>query len=160
MTDSSHPSGGARIAGQWTNGQLTDGELTHLASLPAERTICDRTIKLVHGTPGDQDGRLYPEEYESDLITDERLLVHGHTHIQHIAEFAAEKILNPGSVGHPRDGDPQAAYAILDLDDFTADLQRVEYPIDEVTERIRATAIPNQLCEWLRYGEIVNDHLA
>jgi putative phosphoesterase len=145
----------ARAAGVWTSKQLDTEECEYLANLPAERTIEDRTVKLVHGKPGDQDGRLYPEEYGLDLFGDESILIHGHTHIQHAEYFDERLLVNPGSVGQPRDGDPRAAYAVLDLETNTVTLRRVTYPIEEVVRTIRQTSLPDQLCLWLEEGEIV-----
>lgn len=149
------PSELARAAGIWTHKQLDAGEIEYLADLPAELTIEDGTVKLVHGKPGDQDARLYPEDYEPSLFDDESILVHGHTHVQHAEHFDGRMLVNPGSVGQPRDGDPRAAYAVIDLETNTTDLRRVPYPIEEVVEEIQKTSIPSQLCLWLEEGEIV-----
>lgn len=149
------PSELARASGIWTHERLDAEEIAYLADLPAELTIENGTVKLVHGEPGSQDARLYPEDYGLSLFDNESVLVHGHTHVQHAERFDDRLLVNPGSVGQPRDGDPRAAYAVLDLDTNTADLHRVTYPIEEVTDEIRRTSIPDQLCRWLEEGEIV-----
>jgi predicted phosphodiesterase len=145
----------ARAAGEWTLEHLTDSELKYLSNLPKEQFLLDGSVKLVHGRPGDQDGRLYPDEYSEQLFEDEQILAHGHTHIQHVERFGDRILVNPGSVGQPRDGDPRAAYAVLDVDSNTVQLYRVSYPIEDVTDVIQQTEIPNLLCVWLRRGEIV-----
>jgi diadenosine tetraphosphatase ApaH/serine/threonine PP2A family protein phosphatase len=61
-------------------------------------------------------------------------------------------ILNPGSVGQPRDGDPRAGYAILDTDEMTWEFHRVSYPVEIVQERMRARRFPRRLIERLAYG--------
>ncbi|MHC3437423.1 metallophosphoesterase family protein [Natrialbaceae archaeon A-gly3] len=149
------PSELARAAGIWTYEQLETEQMEYLATLPAELTIEDGTVKLVHGKPGDQDGRLYPEDYGFHLFGDESILVHGHTHIQHAARFDGRLLVNPGSVGQPRDGDPRAAYAVIDLETNTATLHRVPYPIEKVVRKIRQTSLPDLLGLWLEKGEIV-----
>ena len=149
------PSELARASGIWTHEQLDAEEIEYLATLPPERTIEDGTVKLVHGKPGDQDGRLYPEDYGPSLFGDESVLVHGHTHVQHAERFDDRWLVNPGSVGQPRDGDPRAAYAVLDVEANTVDLHRVTYPIEDVATEIRRTPLPDQLCLWLEEGEIV-----
>ncbi|WP_129116048.1 metallophosphoesterase family protein [Halegenticoccus tardaugens] len=149
------PSELARTAGIWTHEQLDTEEMEYLANLPAELTIEGGIVKLVHGKPGDQDGRLYPEDYELDLFGDESILVHGHTHVQHAERFDGRLLVNPGSVGQPRDGDPRAAYAVIDLETNTATLQRVSYPIEEVARKIRQTPLPDLLSLWLEKGEVV-----
>lgn len=148
----------AREAGLWTASQLTTKERQFLADLPRELAIDGGTVKLVHGMPGDQEGRLYPDEYSEAYFDDERVLVHGHTHVQHMETFGDRLLINPGSVGQPRDGDPRAAYAVLDLETYTATLHRVNYPIGDVTSAISDTEIPDLLCHWLEQGEIVTDY--
>ncbi len=147
----------ARAAGEWTAERLTDDQRRYIGSLPKEQTLRSGTVKLVHGKPGDQDGRLYPEEYGLHLFEGEQILAHGHTHIQHAERFDEHILVNPGSVGQPRDGDPRAAYAVLDLDANSVQLCRVAYPIEEVTDAIQETSIPNQLCSWLQRGEIITE---
>ena len=61
-------------------------------------------------------------------------------------------MLNPGSVGQPRDGDPRAAYAILDTEEGTATFYRASYPIDEAQRRIRARGLPEMFAERLALG--------
>ena len=61
-------------------------------------------------------------------------------------------ILNPGSVGQPRDNDPRAAYAILDTDLMTWELRRVTYPIDLTQSQMRAVHLPRRLIDRLSYG--------
>jgi diadenosine tetraphosphatase ApaH/serine/threonine PP2A family protein phosphatase len=61
-------------------------------------------------------------------------------------------MLNPGSVGQPRDGDPRAAYAVLDTEEGTATFYRASYPIDEAQRRIRARGLPEMFAERLAFG--------
>ena len=60
--------------------------------------------------------------------------------------------MNPGSVGQPRDGDPRAAYLMLDTDTWTASFRRVEYPIDEAAKAIIDAGLPKSLAERLYQG--------
>ena len=61
-------------------------------------------------------------------------------------------LLNPGSVGQPRDGDPRAAYLVLDLDDQRAVFHRVDYDIEATQAEIRAAGLPDALAERLATG--------
>ena len=65
-------------------------------------------------------------------------------------------VLNPGSVGQPRDGDPRAAYAVID--DNKIELKRVDYPIEETVTRIEASTVParakQMLIHCLRSGRL------
>jgi diadenosine tetraphosphatase ApaH/serine/threonine PP2A family protein phosphatase len=62
-------------------------------------------------------------------------------------------LLNPGSVGQPRDGDPRAAWMLLDLDDDSAHFHRCEYDIAGAAAAIRAADLPDSLAERLEYGQ-------
>ncbi len=82
------------------------------------------------------------------------LLILGHTHIPFIHRFGGRVILNPGSVGQPRDGDPRASYMLVDIDDGSIEVthRRVEYDIDEVASRIIRLGIPELLAARLFSG--------
>ena len=62
-------------------------------------------------------------------------------------------LVNPGSVGQPRDRDPRAAWMLVDLDRWTASWRRVEYPIDEAAQAIAATDLPRHLADRLFIGQ-------
>ena len=110
--------------------QLDDDAVAWLRDLPDARTVVDGRVKLVHGHPDDPDRYTYPEEFAPSMLDDEDVLVLGHTHVQGHEVFDEGIVLNPGSVGQPRDGDPRAAYALLDLDDLSVEERRVAYDID------------------------------
>jgi diadenosine tetraphosphatase ApaH/serine/threonine PP2A family protein phosphatase len=65
---------------------------------------------------------------------------------------SGEWLLNPGSVGQPRDGDPRAAWMMLDTETWTATFQRVEYPIDEAARAIVDAGLPRSLADRLYQG--------
>jgi putative phosphoesterase len=131
---------------------LNDDQLAWLAELPDERTCFDGRVKLVHGHPDDPDRYTYPEDFSPRLLGDEDVLVMGHTHVQHVERYAEGTVLNPGSVGQPRDRDPDAAYAVLDLDAMTVDLHRVEYDVEPVIEAVEAAGLPSKIGQRLRKG--------
>lgn len=148
---------------QWLNSMATAGieharevlsqrQLEWLRSLPAERTVADDRVKLVHGHPTDPDRYTYRSEVGPDILGDEDVLVLGHTHVQFTVAFDEGVVLNPGSVGQPRDGDPRAAYSVLDLDDLAVDERRVAYDIDRVAREIDAVGLPSELGERLHVG--------
>jgi diadenosine tetraphosphatase ApaH/serine/threonine PP2A family protein phosphatase len=70
---------------------------------------------------------------------------------QHIS--SGEWLLNPGSVGQPRDGDPRAAWLLLDTDEWVARWRRVPYDIGAAAAAIRAANLPEALAERLQYGQ-------
>jgi len=104
--------------------------------------------------------------------SDARLILVGHSHIAlafGLADWTLETmiaaanteldvsgegrwILNPGSVGQPRNGDPQACYLLLDLETQRADYKRVEYPVEKTQAEIREAGLPEPLAERLAQG--------
>ncbi len=163
----------ARKAVLWTREHLTPENRDYLENLSTRITVDDFT--LVHGSP-------YKPIWEYLLDTrsatfnfglfDTPYCFVGHTHLPvrfylpddrttaqldvpaHISQMtlAPRAILNPGSVGQPRDHDPRSAYAILDLDDFTWEWRRVEYDIQKVQERMRQENLPERHINRLASG--------
>ena len=125
--------------------QLDDDAVAWLSDLPDTRTVFDGRVKLVHGHPDDPDRYTYPEEFVPSMLDDEDVLVLGHTHVQGHETFDEGIVLNPGSVGQPRDRDPRAAYALLDLDDYSIEERRVAYDIDAVAEAVRDAGLPERI---------------
>jgi putative phosphoesterase len=127
-----------------------------LRSLPRSVDLADGRLLMVHDHPEHVDRyvrpaqfpdvRPYLDEYEGCLL--------GHTHVQGEATVDGRLICNPGSVGQPRDGDPRAAYALLDLDRSppAADLRRVAYDVERVQDAIRAAGLPGRTAERLGDG--------
>ncbi|WP_408959987.1 metallophosphoesterase family protein [Natrinema sp. 74] len=136
--------------------QVSDDQLEWLASLPGERLECDGRMKLVHGHPDDPDRYTrytYPREFSPRLLDDEDVLVLGHTHVQGTERFAEGIVVNPGSVGQPRDGDPRAGYAVVDLEALTVETHRVEYDIEAVQDAVDAAGLPKRIGTRLARGK-------
>lgn len=118
--------------------------------LPEHKTI------LVHGTPGDPYwGKFQPGEdpgYLFDAMEqqDARLMLMGHSHISFLLMKNGRRIINPGSVGQPRDGCSEASYVILDGDAVI--FRRVKYDIDSAADAIRRADLPEYLRERLYKG--------
>ncbi|WP_416838183.1 metallophosphoesterase family protein [Haloferax sp. DFSO52] len=132
--------------------ELSPSSLDWLRSLPERRTLADGRVTLVHGHPSDPDRYTYPDDFSPALLFGEELLVLGHTHIQSHRIFDEGIVLNPGSVGQPRDGDPRAAYAVVDVDEMVVDEHRVGYDIDRVAERVREVGLPERIATRLYEG--------
>jgi diadenosine tetraphosphatase ApaH/serine/threonine PP2A family protein phosphatase len=66
---------------------------------------------------------------------------------------AGEWLINPGSVGQPRAGDPRASWLFLDLDRLTASFERTDYDVAGAAAAIRAARLPDSLAERLEYGQ-------
>ncbi|MFB6196995.1 MAG: metallophosphoesterase [Halobacteriaceae archaeon] len=132
--------------------ELSESQRNWLASLPAERSALDDQIHLVHGHPDDPDRYTYPEDFSPELLQEKSILAMGHTHVQHVEEYGEGIVLNPGSVGQPRDGDPRAAYAIIDVDEMVAEPRRVGYDIDRVIDAVATAGLPARNGERLKEG--------
>lgn len=145
--------GMARAGVEYAREAITDEHREWLAALPEERTVFDDRLKLVHGHPDDPNRYTYPEEFSPRLLGDEQLLVLGHTHVQHAERYADGIVVNPGSVGQPRDGDPRAGYAVVDLDAMTVETHRVEYDVDRVQEAVVDAGLPERIGSRLARGK-------
>ncbi|POG56992.1 metallophosphoesterase family protein [Haloferax marisrubri] len=132
---------------------LSPASMEWLSGLPKTRTLADGRVKLAHGHPNDPDRYTYPDDFSPSLLDDEDLLVLGHTHVQGHRIYDDGIVLNPGSVGQPRDGDPRAAYAVADLDAMEIETERVAYDIDRVAERVREVGLPERLASRLYEGK-------
>jgi putative phosphoesterase len=141
---------GAGVA--YASEQLNDEQVAWLADLPDERTAFDGEMKVVHGHPDDPDRYTYPDMFDADMLGDEDVLVLGHTHVQHHESYDEGIVLNPGSVGQPRDSDPRAAYAILDMDAMSVAEHRVEYDIEAVERAVAEAGLPGEIGSRLRKG--------
>ena len=143
----------ARAGVEFAKDRLSDDERMWLAELPTSRSIAGGRVRVVHGHPDDPDRYTYSADFSPRMLGDESLLILGHTHIQHHEQFDDGTIVNPGSVGQPRDGNPDAAYAVIDLDAGTVEERRVPYDIESVCRRIDAVGLPSELGKRLRRGE-------
>jgi len=141
------------VAGvEYARDRLSAEQREWLGDLPTERRLLDGRLKIVHGHPENPDHYTFPAEFGPDLLGTEDVLILGHTHVQHSEHYDDGIVLNPGSVGQPRDGDPGAAYAILDLDSMTVELRRVEYDIDAVIDAVEAAGLPRRIGTRLTTG--------
>jgi putative phosphoesterase len=131
---------------------LGQAQIEWLRTLLDERHACDERVKLVHGHPDDPDRYTFPADFSPELLGDEDVLVLGHTHLQHHEVYDEGIVVNPGSVGQPRDGDPRAAYAVLDLGAMTVTEHRTQYDIDRVVDAVAAADLPSEIGTRLRRG--------
>lgn len=137
---------------EYAREQLTDEQIEWLAALPTEQTLFDGRVKLVHGHPDDPDHYTQPSEFSPDLLEGEDVLIMGHTHVQNHEIYDDGIVLNPGSVGQPRDRDHRAAYSIVDLDEWTVEQRRVEYDTDAVIHEVVEAGLPQQIGFRLTQG--------
>lgn len=143
----------ARAGVEFARDRLDGEEREWLGDLPIETTVADGRVRIVHGHPDDPDRYTFPGDFSPRMLDGEALLVLGHTHIQHHEVYDEGLVVNPGSVGQPRDRDPRAAYAIVDLEEETVEERRVDYDVEAVCRRIDAVGLPSTIGDRLRRGE-------
>ena len=166
----------ARNAIRWTFDNLTKENRDWLAALPAGPMIVDDMIEICHGTPFDEDAYVFDDLDALRAMHAARrpLCLFGHTHVQ-LAHFLSRDqfglattdearpltitleepsryLVNPGSVGQPRDGDPRAGFAIVDTTARELTIYRVEYPIAKAQARILEEGLPDVLAQRLALG--------
>jgi predicted phosphodiesterase len=168
----------AKTAVDWSHSTLTPEHLEWLTNLPRGPVNVDG-LTLVHGAPHDEDEYVFTpaQALESLLDSNAPVTFFGHTHHQGGFSYADSKLevlqihprlsesfaplrldplrrylLNPGSVGQPRDGDPRAGFAIADLEHQTIEFWRVPYDIPAVQQRMRKVRLPEALVQRLLVG--------
>ena len=163
----------AAAAALWTRGQARRDTLDFLGGL--EPQLGGKAIGLYHASPRDPVWEYVLSTSQAEHCMDEmpeRVAAIGHSHValrftredgDVIGEGMAagtecdltegEWLLNPGSVGQPRDGDPRAAWLLLDVGSWTAEWRRTEYPIAEAADAIEAAGLPRSLGERLYIGQ-------
>ncbi len=163
----------ARLSLEWTQTHLTESSRKYLSLLP-EKVVIEQ-VTLVHGSP-----RSPVWEYILDRSTaranfpffDTPLCFTGHSHLATVYQLVngtpdphwtvpqenelitltGRAILNPGSVGQPRDHDPRACFAFYYPDESAWELRRVEYDISAVQERIQQEQLPKRHAQRLSQG--------
>jgi putative phosphoesterase len=146
----------AACAVLWTQRIVGREELNYISGLkPRERFTAEgRTIAVIHGSPFDDDRYVYEEEVTQGCIeaAGADILILGHTHFPYIKKFEPGIVLNPGSVGQPRDGDPRASCAIIETESVEASVHRLEYPVEETVNANINAGLPAFLAERLKRG--------
>jgi putative phosphoesterase len=144
--------------------RLNEADRRLLADLPMSKrlTLNGKRYLLVHATPRDPMDEFGPPDVDFWLRRldgiDVDFVVCGHTHQPYILQVEKTTVINPGSIGLPRDGDPRAAYAVVT--DNVIELRRVEYPVEEMVDSIRAGELADRAKEMLievyRTGRLAN----
>lgn len=166
----------ARSANLWNNEQLQPEQRAFMQDLPAHLPLPQEQVTLAHASPRDPiwEYILDPQTARANLSHfDTPLCFVGHTHVPmvfalhgsgeiefrrgtpgEIVQLAPESryIINPGSVGQPRDGDPRAAYAVWDTEARTLRFNRVQYDIVATQRKMQAAGLPELLAERLSFG--------
>ena len=166
----------ARVAAEWTHAQLTPDNLAYVAALPKGPIPVD-SFQVMHGSLLDEDEYMVvaSDAGQAFPYLETTLAFFGHTHLQGGFEWARNRVrslgrpnpqeemvleldpecaylINPGSVGQPRDGDPRAGYVLYNPDDRFLTFRRVAYDISAAQEKIRRAGLPDLLADRLAVG--------
>lgn len=169
----------ARFATEWTRKALTPEHIEYLRSLPTGPKTMEGFV-LVHGSPVDEDEYILGPGQALPLLRGPmtQIVCYGHTHYQGgfmltptgrfqsvrfpskpdgltltlPLENSARHLINPGSVGQPRDGDRRAAFAILDMDKSQVEYYRVQYDLATTQAKMKQAGLPEPLYRRLELG--------
>jgi diadenosine tetraphosphatase ApaH/serine/threonine PP2A family protein phosphatase len=162
----------ARAAAEWTRTRLDTDHMSYLAALPLTAELADAT--LVHASPREPDEWDYLVSAGDGLDAfpafSTRLCFVGHSHVPAVwslgssgpeylpgtvdvtLEQGRRYLVNVGSVGQPRDGDPRAAYALWDMEKGRIAIRRVTYDVERAQRKILAGGLPRLLSDRLSRG--------
>jgi len=161
------------LAFQWAYDHLSQESHSYLASLPHERLleIEGKRGLLIHASQASKEEILTPETPKSRLKALHKMaekkfkrvdmLIFGHSHQAFFRQVGANWYINTGSVGRPDDGDPRAAYVLLDMtpDRVQVELFRIEYDLNRAVEAIRQQRLPEAFAQMLIQGvDLENVH--
>jgi len=165
---------GAALAARWTQEVLADDHVEWLRSLSPQGD--EEGVGLYHASPRDPVWEYVLSTLLAELcldVAEERVCLVGHSHValsfvrpegeaatgdtrragDALDMSLGEWLINPGSVGQPRDGDPRAAWLLLDTGSWQAEWRRTPYDIAGAAAAIRAARLPDSLAERLEYGQ-------
>jgi len=166
----------AKSAAKWTLDMLEPAHRDWLAALPQGPIDVDDVVEICHGSPFDEDAYIFDEldAVRALKVQNRPLCLFGHTHYPITFELSDESfdtvgmatsgemhvqlrdgckyLMNPGSVGQPRDGDARAAYAIVDTKERRVELYRLRYAVEETQNKIIKAGLPEVLAQRLAVG--------
>jgi predicted phosphodiesterase len=165
----------ALTAAQWTTGRLTPGNLRYVRELPRGPLQVEEGLAICHGSPLDEDTYVFSDVDAWEIFSryENPVTFFGHTHIPSLFWLegrllgvkalrgtsgrivlapGGRYLINPGSIGQPRDRDPRASYMIYDSKKRVVHWYRIPYPIGDAQARIRKAGLPNSLADRLAVG--------
>lgn len=163
----------ARRAIEWTRAAMNQEGMAYLETLPPK--IPGEQFTLAHASPRHPVWEYILDQatasvnfpfFESayclvghthtpvifELVDNARVSVHAPRYGQSVGLNGSRLIINPGSVGQPRDSDPRASYGLLDSETLSWEYRRVAYDVEAVQERMRARQLPERLVNRLSFG--------
>jgi diadenosine tetraphosphatase ApaH/serine/threonine PP2A family protein phosphatase len=166
----------AKSAAKWTLEVLKPEHRDWLCALPEGPIDVDDVVEICHGSPFDEDAYIFDEldAVRALKVSNRPLCLFGHTHYPVTFELSNDSfdsvgsagapqmqvqmkngckyLINPGSVGQPRDGDPRAAYAIVDTALHRVELYRTRYAVEDAQNKVVKAGLPDVLAQRLAVG--------
>ena len=144
----------AATAAIWTSHALDNASARFLGSLQVGTMFDfgDKKCAMFHGSPRATDEYVFEEQANEEMLSGSDVLVLGHTHIPFVKKFRTGVVVNPGSVGQPRDGDPRASFGVYDTDEDELRINRLEYDIEGAANAIILAGLPRMLAARLFEG--------
>jgi predicted phosphodiesterase len=162
-------------AAMWTRKKLTRSNLLWLKGLPEGPMVVDNQFAICHGTPIDEDAYIFGEIEALNVFrhTDFPIAFFGHSHFPVIFALSPDAIttvltvapsfrfklregvrylINPGSIGQPRDGNPLASFALFDSDSRVVTIHRIAYHVQQAQGKILKAGLPRPLADRLGIG--------
>ena len=159
----------------WTRKNTSEKNLDYLQQLAKGPVIVDGLLCISHGSPADEDYYIFGIHYARRVLykSEHWIIFHGHTHhpivfYQKVDDIRLDRIgitgsrfhldrdikylINPGSVGQPRDNNPRSSYAVLDTDENILEIRRIEYDVESAQKAIRAADLPRSNAVRLEIG--------
>lgn len=147
---------------QWTKDHVPAENKVFLRGLLGRLGFCvyGRKMAVVHGSPRRMNEYLTadrPEDSVRRLLDAEGLdvLVCGHTHVPYVRLIGDRRLINAGSVGKPKDGDPRAGYVLVTVteDAVEAEIRRVAYNVEAAAGAVESSGLPREFASMLRQGK-------
>jgi predicted phosphodiesterase len=165
----------ALTAAQWTATRLTPANLRYVRDLPRGPIRIEDGVAICHGSPLDEDTYVFSDVDAWEIFASFAMPVtfFGHTHIPSVFSLEGRALgvralrgnggtlhlhpegrylVNPGSIGQPRDRDPRASYMTYDSERRIVRWHRIDYPVAEAQRRIRKAGLPGSLADRLAVG--------
>jgi putative phosphoesterase len=145
---------------RWTQKTVTPANKAWLRERPKELRFefGGRRVLAVHGSPRRLNEYLYQDRPEANMIrlfaeAEAEVVLCGHTHLPYQRRIGEIELINVGTAGRPKDGDPRVNYALLEFSEsVTATFPKVEYNVEAAASAIEASDLPHEFAAMLRQG--------
>jgi diadenosine tetraphosphatase ApaH/serine/threonine PP2A family protein phosphatase len=162
-------------AARWTTETITSSSRRFLEALPVGPLEVDRAFVICHGSPRDEDAYIFSDydAYLNFTFSDASVCFFGHSHIPSVFALQPHGIrvdvvrgdrvrmrlkrdcrylINPGSIGQPRDRNPDASFAFYDTEQHAVTFERVRYDVEKARDKIHSAGLPGMLGDRLLMG--------